>query len=122
MTKKFICNYLLATMMFACIIGGVTAVSAEEVMPLASSSSSGKITLKCGESKSWRSTTGSASDVGLSKITRVSCSSTLADATARVIVGDNTTYASTTSTKRTVEAQYNTMVTSHKHNFSAFYG
>ena len=62
----------------------------------------------------------------LTKITRVSCSSTLADATARVIVGDNTTYASTTSTKRTAEAVVNFTLgsssTAHKHNYTAYYG
>ena len=37
----------------------------------------------------------------------VSCSTTLADATARLVVDDMTVSASTTSKKRTVEAVYN---------------
>ena len=125
MTKKFILKYLAITAIFTCMFVCISGVSADEIITF--SSSSGVKTLKCGESSSWRSTVGSTDCVTiLTKITRVSCSSTLADATARVIVGDNTTYASTTSTKRTVEAVVNFALGSsssaHKHNYTAYYG
>lgn len=124
MTKKFILKYLATTAILTCMFVCISGVSADEIITF--SSSSGVKTLKCGESSNWRGTVGST-DCGtlLTRITRVSCSSNLANATARVIVGDNTTYASTTSTKRTVEATVNFTLgssTAHKHNYTAYYG
>lgn len=107
--------------MFACVSG----VAAEEITTFASSSGVKK--LNCGERSGWRNTVAST-DCGtmLTKVTRVSCSTSLANATARVIVGDNTTYASTTSKKRTVEAVVNfttgSASTAHSHNYTAYYG
>ena len=119
MTKKFILKYLAITAIFTCMFVCISGVSADEIITFSSSSGV--------ESSSWRSTVGSTDCVTiLTKITRVSCSSTLADATARVIVGDNTTYASTTSTKRTAEAVVNFTLgsssTAHKHKYTAYYG
>ena len=63
-------------------------------------STSGKISLKCGEKSSWRNTTASTDcNTALTKVTRVSCSTTLADATARLVVDDMTVSAITTSKK-----------------------
>ena len=65
-------------------------------------------------------------DTALTKVTRVSCSTTLADDIARLVVNDMTVSASTTSKKRTVEAVYNFTITypnnNHKHNYTAYYG
>ena len=124
--KKFIAKYVVIVALLTCAFACISGVSAEEIVTVGASTS-GKISLKCGEKSSWRNTTASTDcNTALTKVTRVSCSTTLADATARLVVDDMTVSASTTSKKRTVEAVYNFTITypntNHKHNYTAYYG
>lgn len=116
MTKKGIFKYLMLTVFFGCMLIGIGTVSVNAV-------SSGKTQISCFDSRSWRNTVISTPDSGAVRITRVSCSSNLADETAYVQHSGGTTSKSTTEKNRTVEAKVTLLVdVIHKHYYSAYYG
>ena len=118
MTKKGIFKYLMLTVFFGCMLMGIGTVSVN------AASSSGQKNISCFDSSSWRNTVASAPDSGSVRKTRVSCNSSLAEATAYLEYRNGTiAYKGTTSTLRTatVEVTLLTNVT-HKHYYKAYYG